>query len=149
VDVGCGTGGVGLWLARAAAARLEGFDISPVAVAQATARSDRFVPAGRTAFRVSALDDTGLPDSSVHGAVYVDAIALAAGRTASVVVVELVVCTAGRWSGGCCGGRIATPTCLAALPLTSSCTVGGEASKATTWLRVHICRAEARSAVCW
>ncbi len=33
--------------------------------------------------------------------------------------------------------------------LTSLCRVGGEASKASTWLRVHICRAEVRSAVCW
>ncbi len=84
VDAGCGTGGVGLWLARALAARLHGFDISPVAVAQATARSSRFVPAGRAAFRVASLDDTGLPDRSAHGAVCVDALALATDRTAAV-----------------------------------------------------------------
>ncbi|GAB2788209.1 hypothetical protein GCM10027073_20540 [Streptomyces chlorus] len=83
-DAGCGTGGVGLWLARALAARLEGFDVSPVAVAQATARSGRFVPAGRAAFRVASLDDIGLPDRSVHGAVCVDAFALAADRAAAV-----------------------------------------------------------------
>ncbi|MGW9498199.1 class I SAM-dependent methyltransferase [Streptomyces prasinus] len=83
-DAGCGTGGVGLWLARALAAFLEGFDVSPVAVAQATARSSRFVPAGRAAFRVASLDDIGLPDRSVHGAVCVDAFALAANRAAAV-----------------------------------------------------------------
>lgn len=84
VDAGCGTGGAGLWLARALAARLHGFDISPVAAAQTTARSSRFVPAGRAAFRVASLDDTGLPDRSAHGAVCVDALALAADRTAAV-----------------------------------------------------------------
>ncbi len=83
-DAGCGTGGAGLWLARALAARLEGFDVSPVAVAQATARSSRFVPAGRAPFRVTSLDDIGLPDRSVHGAVCVDAFALAANRAAAV-----------------------------------------------------------------
>ncbi len=84
MDAGCGTGGVGLWLARALDAHLHGFDISLVAAAQATARSSRFVPAGRAAFRVATLDDTGLPDRSAHGAVCVDALALATDRTAAM-----------------------------------------------------------------
>ncbi|MCQ8836181.1 class I SAM-dependent methyltransferase [Streptomyces malaysiensis] len=85
LDAGCGTGGIGLWLARALAARLIGFDLSPVAVAQATARRDRFlVPAGRAAFRVAELDATGLPDGCAHGVVCVDALSLAADRGGAV-----------------------------------------------------------------
>jgi len=38
-DLGCGRGGPGLWLARAADADLLGIDFSPVAVTQATGRS--------------------------------------------------------------------------------------------------------------
>ncbi|MEW2573283.1 class I SAM-dependent methyltransferase [Streptomyces sp. NPDC047070] len=43
VDAGCGTGCVGLWLARAFAVRLDGFDLSPVAVAQAADRCRHFL----------------------------------------------------------------------------------------------------------
>ncbi|MCQ6246206.1 class I SAM-dependent methyltransferase [Streptomyces malaysiensis] len=85
VDAGCGTGGVGLWLARALAARLIGFDLSPVAVAQATARRAHFLaPAGRAAFRVAELDATGLPDGCADGVVCVDALSLAADRGGAV-----------------------------------------------------------------
>jgi ubiquinone/menaquinone biosynthesis C-methylase UbiE len=81
VDAGCGTGGVGLWLARALAVRLEGFDLSPAAVAQATDRRARFaLPAGRAAFRVARLEATGLPDSCAHGVVCVDALGFATDR---------------------------------------------------------------------
>ncbi|MFF4934934.1 SAM-dependent methyltransferase [Streptomyces griseofuscus] len=41
VDAGCGTGCVGLWLARALAVRLDGFDLSPVAVVQVVDRRRR------------------------------------------------------------------------------------------------------------
>lgn len=85
VDAGCGTGGIGLWLARALAARLIGFDLSPVAVAQATARRDHFVvPAGRAAYRVAELDATGLPDGCADGVVCIDALSLAADRGGAV-----------------------------------------------------------------
>jgi len=60
VDVGCGTGGIGLWLARALALRLEGFDLSPVAAAQATDRCSRFgLSADEAAFHAAELEDTG------------------------------------------------------------------------------------------
>jgi SAM-dependent methyltransferase len=39
VDLGCGRGGPGLWLARTADAALVGVDFSPVAVEQATQRA--------------------------------------------------------------------------------------------------------------
>ncbi|MYW03389.1 class I SAM-dependent methyltransferase [Streptomyces sp. SID3343] len=86
VDAGCGTGGIGLWLARALAVRLEGFDLSPVAVTQATGRRAHFLDGdiGRAAFRVAELEDTGLPDSSAHGIVCVDALGRATDRDAAV-----------------------------------------------------------------
>ncbi|MEU0413885.1 methyltransferase domain-containing protein [Streptomyces griseorubiginosus] len=82
VDVGCGTGGIGLWLARALALRLEGLDISPVAIEQASARRIRFaVPA---TFRVAGLENTGLPDGGAHGVVCVDALSFATNRRAAI-----------------------------------------------------------------
>lgn len=82
VEAGCGTGGIGLWLARALAVRLEGLDISPVAIEQATARRIDFgVPA---AFRVAGLENTGLPDGAAHGMVCVDALSFAPNRKAAM-----------------------------------------------------------------
>lgn len=53
VHAGCGNGGIGLWLARALAAHLDGFDLSPVAVAHATGRQRHFL--GQQSMRASAL----------------------------------------------------------------------------------------------
>ncbi|MFD4921701.1 class I SAM-dependent methyltransferase [Streptomyces goshikiensis] len=97
VDAGCGTGGIGLWLARALALRLEGFDLSPVAVAQATGRRTHFLgSAGRAAFRVAELENTNLPDGHAHGIVCVDALGTATDRTAAVRELGRVLAPGGR-----------------------------------------------------
>ncbi|MGW0765627.1 class I SAM-dependent methyltransferase [Streptomyces sp. NPDC002676] len=96
VDAGCGNGGIGLWLARALAVRLVGFDISAVAVAQATARRTDFVPADQAAFRVARLDATGLPDGCAHGAVCVDALGRVGDRQAALREVGRVLAPGGR-----------------------------------------------------
>ncbi|GGU43010.1 class I SAM-dependent methyltransferase [Streptomyces violascens] len=84
VDAGCGTAGVGLWLARALSARLIGIDISPVAVDLATARRPAFVTPQRATFRVATLAATGLPDAHAHGLVCVDALGNAPDRAAAL-----------------------------------------------------------------
>ncbi|MGW1870404.1 class I SAM-dependent methyltransferase [Streptomyces mauvecolor] len=85
MDAGCGTGGIGLWLARALDLRLAGFDLSPVAVAQAAARRTHFgTPDGRAVFHVADLEDTGLPNAHAHGIVCVDALGRAADRSAAL-----------------------------------------------------------------
>ncbi|GAA0667160.1 hypothetical protein GCM10009535_53750 [Streptomyces thermocarboxydovorans] len=97
VDAGCGTGGIGLWLARALALRLEGFDLSPVAIAHAADRRSRFgLPAERAAFRVAELENTGLPDASAHGIVCVDAFGGAADRSAALRELGRVLAPGGR-----------------------------------------------------
>lgn len=96
VDAGCGTGGIGLWLARALAARLTGIDISPAAVAQATERRTRFVPAGRAAFRTATLEATGLPDEYAHGVICVDALSFAADRGAALSEFARILAPGGR-----------------------------------------------------
>jgi SAM-dependent methyltransferase len=82
-DAGCGTGGAGLWLARALNVRLAGWDVSPAAVRYAAARTEAFGlgAGGRAVFRVGTLEASGLPAGSVDGLVCVDAFANAdAGR---------------------------------------------------------------------
>ncbi|MFE6848923.1 class I SAM-dependent methyltransferase [Streptomyces sp. NPDC057686] len=82
VDAGCGAGGIGLWLARALAVRLNAFDLSPVATAQATARRAHFLEnaADRAVFRTAELENTGLQSGYAHGILCVDALGRAADR---------------------------------------------------------------------
>ncbi|MER6198072.1 class I SAM-dependent methyltransferase [Streptomyces sp. NPDC001586] len=97
VDAGCGTGGIGLWLARALALRLEGFDLSPVAITQATGRRPHFgLPAERAAFRVAELENTGLPGAGAHGVVCVDALGGVADRDTAVRELARILAPGGR-----------------------------------------------------
>lgn len=96
VDAGCGTGGIGLWLARALSARLVGIDVAPSAVQHATARTTSFVPAARAAFRVAQLEDSGLPDGCAHAVVCVDALSFATDRTAALRELGRVLAPGGR-----------------------------------------------------
>ncbi|MDX3694773.1 methyltransferase domain-containing protein [Streptomyces europaeiscabiei] len=96
VDAGCGTGGVGLWLARALSVRLAGIDVSAAAIGQATDRTAGFVPANRAAFRVARLEATGLPDDCAHAVVCVDALGFATDRTQALRELGRVLAPGGR-----------------------------------------------------
>jgi ubiquinone/menaquinone biosynthesis C-methylase UbiE len=91
VDLGCGRGGPGLWLARALSADLVGIDFSPVAVELAARRASGFVGPGRAEFRRAAFDRTGLPDASVDAVVSVDALPFAADRVAALGEVRRIL----------------------------------------------------------
>ncbi|MER5985406.1 class I SAM-dependent methyltransferase [Streptomyces sp. NPDC001787] len=85
VDAGCGTGGVGLWLARALDSDLIGVDLSPVAVREAVSRRAGFgLAPDRAAFRTASLEATGLPSVHAHGIVCVDALGFAADPAAAL-----------------------------------------------------------------
>ena len=60
LDLACGRGGVGLWLARDLSVNLVGVDWSPVGIREATDRSTVFVPPGRARFQVGDMAATGL-----------------------------------------------------------------------------------------
>ncbi|MFJ7911401.1 class I SAM-dependent methyltransferase [Kitasatospora sp. NPDC096204] len=97
VDAGCGTGGVGLWLARALDADLVGLDLSPIAVREAAARAPHFgLAQSRVAFRAASLETTGLPDQHAHGVVCVDALGFAADRQAALRELARVLAPGGR-----------------------------------------------------
>jgi SAM-dependent methyltransferase len=83
VDLGCGRGGPGLWLARTTNASLVGVDFSPVAVEQAAQRVALFGLAGRARFVIGDLTHTGLPGHSADAAVSVDAFHFAADPDAA------------------------------------------------------------------
>lgn len=83
VDLACGRGGPGLWLARQAAVSLVGVDFSPVGVSQATDRAALFGLAGRARFQAGDLAHTGLPDASADAVVCIDAFHFAADPAAA------------------------------------------------------------------
>jgi SAM-dependent methyltransferase len=84
VDLGCGRGGTGLWLARAFSARLIGIDISPKGREIAAARAGDFGLEGRAVFQDGDFEDTGLPDQCADGAVSMDALPFAEDRDAAL-----------------------------------------------------------------
>jgi len=70
VDLACGRGGPGLWLARATGADLIGIDWSPVGVEAASARASHFVQADRARFMVGDLAASGLPEPRMRFCVW-------------------------------------------------------------------------------
>ncbi|MGG8409475.1 class I SAM-dependent methyltransferase [Streptomyces sp. 12297] len=90
-DVGCGTGGAGLWLARALSSDLVGIDVSSTAVELATARRSDFVPTGGAHFRIGTLEATGLPDQHADAALCIDALCNATQAQAALVELHRIL----------------------------------------------------------
>lgn len=97
LDLACGRGGVGLWLARATDTELVGVDWSPAGVRAAAERAPAFVASGRARFQVGDLAATGLPDESVDGAVCADAVFFASDRIAVFAELARVLRPGGRF----------------------------------------------------
>jgi ubiquinone/menaquinone biosynthesis C-methylase UbiE len=83
VDLGCGRGGPGLWLARSQGVALIGVDFSAVAVRQANDRAALFGLADTARFVVGDLAATGLPDATADAVVSIDALHFAADLAAA------------------------------------------------------------------
>ncbi|WP_020573807.1 class I SAM-dependent methyltransferase [Actinopolymorpha alba] len=96
VDVGCGRGGPGMWVARATGVSYVGIDASPVAVEQAGRRVEVFGLDGRARFAVGSLDATGLDDAGVDAVMCVDAFQFARDRVAAGRELRRVLRPGGR-----------------------------------------------------
>jgi cyclopropane fatty-acyl-phospholipid synthase-like methyltransferase len=96
VDLGCGRGGPGMWIARETGARLVGVDFSAEAVAQAMARRSLFGLVDRASFVVGTLDTTGLSAGSADAVVCVDAVQFSTDGVATVQEVRRILRSGGR-----------------------------------------------------
>lgn len=85
VDMACGRGGPGFWLARETGARLLGVDFSPVAVRQASERAASFGRTDHATFRVGEFGACGLEPAVADAVVCVDAIQFAPDPLAAFV----------------------------------------------------------------
>jgi ubiquinone/menaquinone biosynthesis C-methylase UbiE len=91
LDLACGRGGPGLWLARQIGAHLIGIDFSPVGIEHATAKAAEIAPDVQVRYIVADATATTLPSDSVDGLVCVDAIQLMADRAGVMAEVRRVL----------------------------------------------------------
>jgi ubiquinone/menaquinone biosynthesis C-methylase UbiE len=97
-DLGCGQGGPGLWVAREIGARLQGIDLSPVAVSHATQRAESLGLADIATFSTGTFDRTGLNDGSAHATVSFDALQYAPDKEAVAQEVHRILVPGGRFA---------------------------------------------------
>lgn len=84
VDLACGGGGPGLWVARETGAAVMGVDISPVAIEQAAGRARQFGLESKATFQVGDFAATSLPEAAFEGAISIDALWLAFDKLAAL-----------------------------------------------------------------
>jgi SAM-dependent methyltransferase len=94
VDVGCGRGGPGLWVAKASGANLVGVDIAQTGLDAATASAAALgITAG---FRLGSFEDLPLDDDAADVVMSVDAFLFAPDKPAAVRELARVVRPGGR-----------------------------------------------------
>jgi ubiquinone/menaquinone biosynthesis C-methylase UbiE len=98
VDLACGAGGPGLWVAKQSKARLVGRDLSPVAVQRAAERVAGLGLEGRADFAQGSFEDTGLPRECADAVMTVDALQYAPDKTKALDEVARILRPGGRFA---------------------------------------------------
>jgi len=80
IDVGCGRGGPGLWIARETGANYLGFDLSETAVEVATKRAINFGIKDKVSFQVGNIHETNFPNNYFDGALSIDVLVFVPNR---------------------------------------------------------------------
>jgi ubiquinone/menaquinone biosynthesis C-methylase UbiE len=96
IDVACGRGGPGMWVAQRAHARLIGVDFSAEAVAQATTRRALFGLEAQAMFQVGNLEATGLTVDSADAVMCIDAFQFADDGVAAASELRRLLRPGGR-----------------------------------------------------
>ena len=94
VDIGCGRGGAGLWVAAATGARLIGIDIAEAALEAARVRAA--LMGAVATFRLGAFEATGLDDGAVYAVMSIDALLFTPDKAAAMVELRRILRTGGR-----------------------------------------------------
>lgn len=98
VDLACGAGGPGLWVANESGARLVGIDLSSVAVERAKERAVALGMDGRATFTHGSFERTGLASESADAVMTVDALQYAPDKTRALVEVARILHPGGRFA---------------------------------------------------
>jgi SAM-dependent methyltransferase len=105
MDLACGSGGPGLWIARKAGAGLTGVDISKVAIEHAKNKAAEFGLEQEINYVVGGFGSTGLPDNSHNGAICIDSLFMANDLSATLIDIARILKPNSRfafttWEGG-------------------------------------------------
>jgi len=101
VDLACGMGGPGLWVARESGARLVGIDISASGLAGARGRAARVAMGDRARFVQATFARTGLDAGSADGVMTIDALQYAPDKRAALLEVARILRPGGRFAFAC------------------------------------------------
>jgi ubiquinone/menaquinone biosynthesis C-methylase UbiE len=96
VDLGCGRGGPGLWVARRTSCFLCGIDIVPEAIDHANQLRDRLGMASSAVFQVGSFSETGLPARSQRAVMSVDAFWMVLDKPAALREMARILTLRGR-----------------------------------------------------
>lgn len=96
VDVACGTGGPGLWVARQAGASLIGVDPSPAGLAAARQRAALAGLGGRSRFELGSFERTRLPSCSANTVMSIEAFQYAPSKRAGLAELARIMRPGGR-----------------------------------------------------
>jgi SAM-dependent methyltransferase len=84
VDIGCGKGGPGLWVARKIGSSLIGLDLLAEAIVQANLFRDRFANCPPAEFRVASFNNTRLPSASASVVLSIDSFWMVLDKVAAL-----------------------------------------------------------------
>lgn len=96
LDVGCGRGGPGLWVAAKTEARLLGLDVADNALIAARSRAAGLDLGGKADYRLGSFEDTGLEDAAVDAIMSVDALLFTPDKRAALAELGRVLRPGGR-----------------------------------------------------
>ncbi|MGQ0831353.1 MAG: class I SAM-dependent methyltransferase [Microthrixaceae bacterium] len=96
VDLACGAGGPGLWVAAETGATLVGRDLSTVAVRRATERAEALGVAGQASFAQGSFEDPGLADAVADAVMSVDALQYAPDKAKAIKEMGRILRPGGR-----------------------------------------------------
>ena len=98
MDLACGAGGPGLWIARQSGARLTGVGLSAVALLRATELADQVGLGPRVAFRRGSFEATGLAPAAADAAMSIDALQYAPSKARAFAEVARALRPGGRFA---------------------------------------------------
>lgn len=97
VDLGCGRGGPGLWVARETGADVVGIDLAPMAVEYSTQTAAEFGLSARASYQVSDFCSTSIPSGSLSGAMSVDVLWAVPDKAAALREAARILRPGGRF----------------------------------------------------
>jgi len=97
VDLGCGHGGAGLWVAKQLGMNLIGIDQSPGGISLAKARAADMGLADRAKFQVGDVTSTGLTDASCGAAISLDVLVFVEDKAATIREIARILKSGGRF----------------------------------------------------